>query len=260
MHEWKKARTLAKSVLARQAHQPIPLSQREVELLARCVEDMFRSHGMVDSDDPIDGPQQEAPRTLVAPYHCTMCTHHVTDHADMTIIHGERVRPCKMAGCLCMDLTEEEEVPYIPVPLKVREPKSEVKAVMDVALQNHGAHWNYRHAKTPPTHLPYLVNLLPVLMDDADSILETDPVYGGSWQLRGGVGAFMMLARKWDRLEQRVRGTGWDVFRAITEDTRREGVIDDVRDLRRYLALVEAKAVTDGLVTPPTTTFLTEER
>jgi hypothetical protein len=65
--------------------------------------------------------------------------------------------------------------------------------------------------------------------------------YGDSWKRRGGVGAFMMLARKWDRLENQVSRLGWDVFKACTEDTRPEGVIDDIRDLRRYLTLVEAE-------------------
>jgi len=65
--------------------------------------------------------------------------------------------------------------------------------------------------------------------------------YGNSWKKRGGVGAFMMLARKWDRLENQVSRTGWDVFKACTEDNREEGVIDDIRDLRRYLLLVESE-------------------
>lgn len=65
--------------------------------------------------------------------------------------------------------------------------------------------------------------------------------YGTSWKKRGGVGAFMMLARKWDRLENQVSRTGWDVFKACREDSREEGVIDDIRDLRRYLLLVESE-------------------
>lgn len=94
--------------------------------------------------------------------------------------------------------------------------------------------------------LPYLAVVDAVAKTDVTNILETDPIYGGSWQRRGGVGAFMMLARKWDRLEQRTQQLGYDVFRAVAEDTRREGVIDDVRDLRRYLMLVEAASITRG--------------
>lgn len=33
----------------------------------------------------------------------------------------------------------------------------------------------------------------------------------------------------------------WDIFKAIDQDARPEGVIDDIRDLRRYLLLVEAE-------------------
>ena len=53
----------------------------------------------------------------------------------------------------------------------------------------------------------------------------------------------MMLARKWDRLEKQVNECNFDVFKAINEDGRDEGIIDDIRDLRRYLFLVEAEMV-----------------
>lgn len=77
--------------------------------------------------------------------------------------------------------------------------------------------------------------------EDADGLKKAYEAYGPSWKQRGGVGAFMMLARKWDRMERRVRHRAWDLFDAISTDRRREGVIDDVRDLRRYLMLVEAE-------------------
>jgi len=67
--------------------------------------------------------------------------------------------------------------------------------------------------------------------------------YGGSWKKRGGTGAFMMLARKWDRLEEQVRKLQWDVFTAALNDSRKEGVIDDIGDLRRYLLLVESEVM-----------------
>ena len=51
----------------------------------------------------------------------------------------------------------------------------------------------------------------------------------------------MMLARKWDRLEKQVSEKHFDVFAAAEDDQRVEGVIDDIRDLRRYLLLVEAE-------------------
>ena len=80
-----------------------------------------------------------------------------------------------------------------------------------------------------------------VAREDVIALEKAEENYGDSWKKRGGVGAFMMLARKWDRLEKQVEDMCYDVFEAIREDGREEGVIDDVRDLRRYLMLVEAE-------------------
>lgn len=79
--------------------------------------------------------------------------------------------------------------------------------------------------------------------NDVEKIKEKDKEYGSSWKKRGGIGAFHMLARKWDRLEVAVKIFGDDIFRAIEEDERVEGVLDDVRDLRRYLMLVESEII-----------------
>lgn len=93
---------------------------------------------------------------------------------------------------------------------------------------------------------------------DVKGLLKAQESYGDSWKKRGGVGAFMMLARKWDRLENCVRGalvnphTGiptispYDIFAHIEADRRAEGLIDDIRDLRRYLMLVEAEMLRRG--------------
>jgi len=74
---------------------------------------------------------------------------------------------------------------------------------------------------------------------DITGLLKAERSYGDSWKKRGGVGAFMMLARKWDRLENQVKAHDYDIFEAIKRDVRIEGIIDDIRDLRRYLLLVE---------------------
>lgn len=81
---------------------------------------------------------------------------------------------------------------------------------------------------------------------DHQSLVRSAKSYGNSWKQRGGAGAFMMLARKWDRLELQAKVHQYDVFRAIREDERPEGIIDDIRDLRRYLLLVEAEMVARG--------------
>ena len=76
---------------------------------------------------------------------------------------------------------------------------------------------------------------------DVDTLKKAQESYGDSWRDRGGIGAFMMLARKWDRIENQVKGFKWDVFEAVQDDAREEGILDDIKDLRRYLFLVEAE-------------------
>lgn len=81
---------------------------------------------------------------------------------------------------------------------------------------------------------------------DVEGLLKAERSYGDSWKKRGGVGAFMMLARKWDRIENQVKEHGWNVFLAMQRDKRPEGLADDIKDLRRYLLLVEDFINTTG--------------
>ena len=104
----------------------------------------------------------------------------------------------------------------------------------------------------------FLEMLDTIAQEDAEGLKAAQKSYGNSWKSRGGVGAFMMLARKWDRLENRVKRPAgiinrsrqdlpnveygpYDIFGHVITDQRAEGVIDDIRDLRRYLMLVEAE-------------------
>ena len=88
------------------------------------------------------------------------------------------------------------------------------------------------------------IDVLEQIADkDMLGLKKAEESYGDSWKKRGGVGAFMMLARKWDRLENQVNKHNYDVFEAIYQDTRDEGIIDDIQDLRRYLFLVESELV-----------------
>jgi hypothetical protein len=77
----------------------------------------------------------------------------------------------------------------------------------------------------------------------------------------------MMLARKWDRIEKALDPTSvagdlreapiagstnfpvpaYDIFAGAQADERPEGLIDDIRDLRRYLLLVEAELRSRGV-------------
>lgn len=107
---------------------------------------------------------------------------------------------------------------------------------------------------------------------DAALVREKDLSYGSSWKKRGGVGAFMMLARKWDRLEEMVQKLGaygggdkdarpYDLFSWIAAQGRNDSdgrfqgsdgtVIAEIRDLRRYLLLVEAEMIERGAVRAP---------
>ena len=78
-----------------------------------------------------------------------------------------------------------------------------------------------------------------IAQTDVDKLQEAEKSYGTSWRQRGGVGAFMMLARKWDRIENQVKKHSYDIFESFTADSRTEGILDDIQDLRRYLLLVE---------------------
>lgn len=112
--------------------------------------------------------------------------------------------------------------------------------------------------------MSYIDHLEAVAAEDVAGLKRAEQSYGDSWKRRGGVGAFMMLARKWDRLENRVRKSlmpedseycvhPYDIFAHIVADERGEGLIDDVRDLRRYLMLVEAEMRARGAASATTT-------
>lgn len=75
---------------------------------------------------------------------------------------------------------------------------------------------------------------------DVDTLIEKGRHYGDSWKKRGFIGAFFVIVRKWDRLLNwnKSRGEG-DFQEALRADTRQEGTLDDIDDLRRYLLLVD---------------------
>lgn len=90
----------------------------------------------------------------------------------------------------------------------------------------------------------------PVADSDMVSLKEKEGTYQGSWKKRGGIGAFMMLARKWDRLEAICEEHCMDIFDAIErDDSGADGTaLAEIRDLRRYLILVEAEMMARGFV------------
>ena len=66
-------------------------------------------------------------------------------------------------------------------------------------------------------HMDYIEN---IARNDVAVLRHKEKTYGGSWKKRGGVGAFMMLARKMDRIENIATSAGYDIFEVI----RREGL------------------------------------
>jgi len=99
--------------------------------------------------------------------------------------------------------------------------------------------------------MDYLLHLDSVADQDARALRRASLEYGASFSKRGGVGHFMMLARKWDRIEQAIceEKLGlpkYDIYARTAADDRPEGLIDDIRDLRRYLILVEAELLSRG--------------
>ncbi len=93
---------------------------------------------------------------------------------------------------------------------------------------------------------------------DVRALRKKEASYGSSWKRRGGVGAFMMMARKWDRLEVMLAKSNaimgkYDIFEHIETAPHGEDgtVLAEVRDLRRYLMLIEAEMMARGAVAKP---------
>jgi hypothetical protein len=56
-----------------------------------------------------------------------------------------------------------------------------------------------------------------------------------------------MLARKFDRVEHQAQKHGWDIFEAGEVYVGDAGLLDDIRDLRRYLLLTEEHITSSAL-------------
>ena len=65
------------------------------------------------------------------------------------------------------------------------------------------------------TELQLIEDLQEIVLEDVESLSYSQESYGDSWKKRGGVGAFMMLARKWDRIENQVKKHNFDIFETI---------------------------------------------
>lgn len=99
-------------------------------------------------------------------------------------------------------------------------------------------------------HLEYLQTIAD---EDVKELKRKEETYKGSWKKRGGAGAFHMLARKWDRLENMAEEDNYDIFSTIerhfsnTPEVGADGTaLAEIRDLRRYLMLIESEIATRG--------------
>lgn len=88
-----------------------------------------------------------------------------------------------------------------------------------------------------------------VASDDVNRLLKKDEEYGASWKRRGGVGAYMMMVRKIDRIMAIIPEPdghpkhGFDIFAMLADEDvgGSERLLDTMRDLRGYLTLIEAE-------------------
>lgn len=81
---------------------------------------------------------------------------------------------------------------------------------------------------------------------DVEALEKADESYGDSWKKRGGIGAYMVSIRKIDRIENQVEKFNYDIFKAGIKEIEgniQDGILDDIRDYRRYLFLIEAEII-----------------
>jgi len=88
----------------------------------------------------------------------------------------------------------------------------------------------------------YLLEDTPMAaaVDDVTHLKKADLSYGSSWMKRGGQGAFFVTCRKFDRIEQQMKGmTELDAWLHNADEYgfSGDGPWGDIRDLRRYLLL-----------------------
>ena len=100
--------------------------------------------------------------------------------------------------------------------------------------------------------LKYHRHLEAITKADIDYVRRKDAQYNASWKKREGAGAFFTIVRPWDRFDTISQAAGYDIFKKIREEGL-EGpdgsLIACVRDLRRYLLLLEAE-MTEQLSSP----------
>lgn len=81
--------------------------------------------------------------------------------------------------------------------------------------------------------------------NDVKTILRKNKEYGESWKGEF-YSAFENCRRKWDRMYNQSKENNFDVINLIIKDEESlndDGVIESIRDLRAYLALIESEVL-----------------
>lgn len=97
--------------------------------------------------------------------------------------------------------------------------------------------------------------LIETARTDMEVLREKNASYGQSWKRRGGIGAFMMLSRKWDRIDNILKEFNGATFLRQVRNNPGQ-VQDDIADLRRYLLLVEDEMDTRRATEPQSRGYL----
>jgi len=79
-------------------------------------------------------------------------------------------------------------------------------------------------------------NMRVLAMNIVKTVEKKDADYGSSWRKREGIGAFMVMSRKWDRIENICKQLNYDIFKALAEN--KGDIKDDIDDLIGYLLLI----------------------
>lgn len=115
----------------------------------------------------------------------------------------------------------------------------------------------------------YLEFLKVVCDEDIKFIKEREKLYKSSWKRSGGRSGWFMILRKIDRLQEMMKYrppeghfegvaklrldaalNADDIFKKIEENPSGNDatVLSEIRDLRRYLCMVEAEMISKGVV------------
>lgn len=85
---------------------------------------------------------------------------------------------------------------------------------------------------------------------DVSKLVEAEKSYGHSWISRGLRGAYFVMVRKIDRFENQMRQANFDLPAALRMFPGKDGILDDIRDLRQYLLLIEAEIIAQAATLP----------